>query len=645
MKRPLLVLAVGYIIGIVWGLYCSCSIVLLYLFLIPTYYVLKHIYNTKKEFKMFSIKRYLRYPELFLKINVIIAIIIFSIISNSIVISQNKKYSNLYADANNVNIKGVIVSNKTEKEYKDVYKIKVQSVNGNNKFNNTYLLLKIKKEENNRIEFGNKVLIYGDFIAPSKQRNYKGFDYKEYLKTQKIYGTVNTSSIKVIDKKSANEFFTISNNMRMRIKSNIGKAFTVKYSNLLNAIMIGNTAELDEDILQNFRESNIAHILAVSGIHITFIILGVTKALNMLIGKKNSKVVAAIILLVYMFITNFSPSVVRATIMGELLLLSKIIYRKNDIWNSLSISILCTLIYNPFLIRNVGVLLSYGGVIGIIAFNKNILSRFEEIKVKNIRYKYRIKKYENYIKFIKENIAVFLSVQIIILPIIINTFNTFGISSFITNLLLSIIIGPIIMFGFVTMLVSLLFPRALNILAYPVIGLLKLLLLLSKIGKVLPFNKICIRTLNIWQIIIYYILIFSINGIYKVYNSKEPTAFEYRFRNILSLVKYKVRLNKSKIISIIILIIFIISILNIIPKTLHIHFIDVGQGDSTLIITPMKKSILIDGGGSENFDVGKNTLLPYLLDRKVKKVDYIIISHFDTDHIRTDFLMLWKKLM
>ena len=61
--------------------------------------------------------------------------------------------------------------------------------------------------------------------------------------------------------------------------------------------------------------------------------------------------------------------------------------------------------------------------------------------------------------------------------------------------------------------------------------------------------------------------------------------------------------------------------------------IDVGQGDSTLIITPNDKTILIDGGGSSTYDVGTNTLIPYLLDRKIKKLDYVMISHFDQDHV------------
>ena len=62
------------------------------------------------------------------------------------------------------------------------------------------------------------------------------------------------------------------------------------------------------------------------------------------------------------------------------------------------------------------------------------------------------------------------------------------------------------------------------------------------------------------------------------------------------------------------------------------------NGDSTLIVTPKNRTILIDGGGSNNYDIGKKVLMPYLLDRKIKRIDYIIVSHFDDDHVRTGFL-------
>ena len=70
-------------------------------------------------------------------------------------------------------------------------------------------------------------------------------------------------------------------------------------------------------------------------------------------------------------------------------------------------------------------------------------------------------------------------------------------------------------------------------------------------------------------------------------------------------------------------------------RNLKIYFVDVGQGDCTFIVTPRNKTILIDGGGSTSstFDVGENTLIPYILDRGYRKIDLVFISHFDYDHV------------
>ena len=111
------------------------------------------------------------------------------------------------------------------------------------------------------------------------------------------------------------------------------------------------------------------------------------------------------------------------------------------------------------------------------------------------------------------------------------------------------------------------------------------------------------------------------------------SAFEKRLINWKNLIKHLIRKNQKKVIISLICIVILAIAIKVIPKDLKMHFIDVGQGDATLIVTPRNKTILIDGGGSENYDIGKNTLLPYLLDRKITKIDYVIISHFDTDHV------------
>ena len=109
-----------------------------------------------------------------------------------------------------------------------------------------------------------------------------------------------------------------------------------------------------------------------------------------------------------------------------------------------------------------------------------------------------------------------------------------------------------------------------------------------------------------------------------------------RKKAIFRLYAIKAKKQRKNILVIAILFTILVnSIIYVTDKNIKIYFVDVGQGDCTLIQTSGRKNVLIDGGGSEfgSFDVGKSTLLPYLLDRGITKIDYMMISHFDSDHI------------
>jgi len=139
-------------------------------------------------------------------------------------------------------------------------------------------------------------------------------------------------------------------------------------------------------------------------------------------------------------------------------------------------------------------------------------------------------------------------------------------------------------------------------------------------------------TPEMWRIVIYYVFAFILNVFFRILNKKKITTFEKRLINWKNLIKHLIRKKHKKLIPITPVIVILLLIVQISPKDLKIYFIDVGQGDCTLIVTPYNQTILIDGGGSENYDVGKNILIPYLLDRKITIIDYVIISHFDSDH-------------
>ena len=511
----------------------------------------------------------------------IIVILICLIISIGYVSILENKYSKI----SDMPIKEMvtITSDIQEKEYKKVCTAKIVR-------NNKKILINIKMSQDiPSMKYGDSLYIEGEFKQPEEARNYKGYNYKQYLKTKKIIGTVELEKVKIL--KSSNGSFI--HNIQKYIRDTINGTLTDEEGNLLLAILLGDKDKLSEDIQESFKTSNLSHMLAVSGAHVSYIILGLTYVLqNSIIGKKNGKIVCIIFLLAFMAITNFTPSVTRACIMAILTLFSSIIYRKSDVYTNISVAALITLIFNPYSLLDLGFQLSYGGTIGIIIFIKRIQEKKSNSKV---------------INYIKQMALVSIYANIIIIPIMMYHFNTVSFTFIISNIMASPILGIIVITGFLFIIASITVKPLTRLIAIFIKPILSILIKISQICSKLPFSNILVVTPYMFNVISYYAII-----LYCIKSKKN---------------------NKCKIIiGLLIVLILINFIIYIFPQKLRIFFIDVGQGDSTLIITPDKKTVLIDGGGSDSFDVGEKVLLPYLLDRRILKIDYVLISHFDTDH-------------
>lgn len=511
----------------------------------------------------------------------IIVILICLIISIGYVSILENKYSKI----SDMPIKEMvtIISDIQEKEYKKVCTAKIVR-------NNKKILINIKMSQDiPSMKYGDSLYIEGEFKQPEEARNYKGYNYKQYLKTKKIIGTVELEKAKIL--KSSNGSFI--HNIQKHIKDTRNGTLTDEEGNLLLAILLGDKDKLSEDIQESFKTSNLSHMLAVSGAHVSYIILGLTYVLqNSIIGKKNGKIVCIFFLLVFMAITNFTPSVTRACIMAILTLFSGIIYRKSDVYTNISVAALITLIFNPYSLLDLGFQLSYGGTIGIIIFIKRIQEKKSNSKV---------------INYIKQMALVSIYANIIIIPIMMYHFNTVSFTFIISNIMASPILGIIVITGFLFIIASITVKPLTRLIAIFIKPILSILIKISQICSKLPFSNILVVTPYMFNVISYYAII-----LYCIKSKKN---------------------NKCKIIICLLIVLILINfIIYIFPQKLRIFFIDVGQGDSTLIITPDKKTVLIDGGGSDSFDVGEKVLLPYLLDRRILKIDYVLISHFDNDH-------------
>lgn len=626
MKRPILIALIGYLIGILWGLYFKISIVFLFAGVYVFYLLLKSI-------KIKIIKNTIRYIKVFFNWKAIIIIVVAAFISNTIVINLNYKYENKYSNITEEKFVAIVVSSKKVKKYNNEYKVKIESVNNNKSYKNTYLLLNIPINNKLTLQYGDKIQFYGEYIKPNKQRNYKGFDYSKYLRSIGIYGTVKSSDVHILGKDKGPILGSICNKVSNKIENTYEKLLPNENTrDLLLGILLGDDEKLNKEIKEDFKNSSLSHVLAVSGMHVSYVILGISTLLSIFhISKKISKSITIVIIILFMYLTDLSPSVVRAGIMGIIMLGSNIFYRKSDICTNISMSLLIILIFNPYSIMNIGLILSFFGTVGIILLYRNILEIFNKKDTKQLIV---VKKTNKLCEKIKEIVVVSISAQIYILPIIMLYFNKISITFLFSNLLVSFIIGAIIILGFLVVIISIKFMAIAKVLSIVLNLLLETLISISNFFSKLSLSKIIIVTPNISTVIMYYVCIVFISYIL----SLKKDNIRYTQKKLLTFVnnvKTQIAKRKKLLTTIALIIIILNYIYYLIPKDLRIYFIDVGQGDSTLIITPTNKTMLIDGGGSkeaEEFDVGASTLLPYLLDRKINTIDYVMISHFDADH-------------
>lgn len=495
-----------------------------------------------------------------------------------------------------IHLVATIVSTNIKSDYYNKYYLK--SSNGD-KFIGYF-----KKNVDNIFKIGDEVNITGEFSLPDVARNQGGFNYRYTLNANSVYGIIKVQGYTKISKKMSNIIYRAQN----IINENLQKLFEQNEAGILNGILIGETNSISLKVTEDFKNSGITHLLAVSGSNVVMII-AISKVLfTKLFGKKHYHLFVIIFIVLFILLSGSSPSVMRAGIMAILEIVANLLIKKSNSINNLFLSALIILLINPISLLNIGFILSFLGTLGILFFSGNIekcLKRFLKSKI------------------ILENLSITLSAQIMLLPIMAYYFNTISVISLLTNMLVLPVASIMTVAGLVVFIISIVsFPFA-KVVAVPISYLIKYIMVVANYCAKASFFNFTVPTPKLTHIIGYFLIASML--IIKEYNGNNM-ALKYFFKC------------KTKRIAIILVMIFVIisDLVGYIPKDfIEIACIDVGQGDSFFIKTVSGKNILIDGGGSEtsNYDVGKNILLPYLLYRRCTTIDYIFLSHAHADHM------------
>lgn len=264
----------------------------------------------------------------------------------------------------------------TDKAVKVSLRITSIEQQGSWHYANGNVLVYLKKENVKQILPGNTIFIQSKFAYVTEPKNPHEFNYKAYLEDRNIFHTVYAAPQQVSIIPQTENGFTISN-FGLRIKSQLvsilrNSGLSQEAFSICSALLMGYDDEIDQDIMQSFSHSGTLHILSVSGMH-TGVLYGILIFMFSMFDKydrhKKWKCLFVIVsLLLFVSVTGFSPSVLRAVLMLSLVMLGKTFYKQGNSYNTLLLSAFLLLLFNPNLIKDAGFLLSYLAVFGIMYF-------------------------------------------------------------------------------------------------------------------------------------------------------------------------------------------------------------------------------------------------------------------------------------
>lgn len=366
---------------------------------------------------------------------------------------------------------------------------------------------------------------------------------------------------------------------------------------VLEALLLGDRGRMDESMSRALQDAGIFHLFAISGAHIaiiSFILFFFFRLLR--ISTRSSYIMLMFILIVYAFLVEGRPSILRATTMTLIFLLGKLIWKETTLFNTISISAFALLCINPFSLFNAGFQLTYAATLSIVIFYPKFIKYLPKWPLR-----------------ISEIFALSAASQIGVLPIMAKTFNRITFSSLFLNFAALPLVALIMISGYLFLFFSFISPVIANYLVQAVNFLINLLLSISHIFDSFSFLSFRIPTPHTATIAGYFLFLFILLLPWKKKKVRRM-AFAGFLVFLAVLITYPFPSTS---------------------KYLKVTFIDVGQGDSILVEFPGQKKMLIDGGGffSGDFDIGERVLSPFLWKKGIKTIDYLVLTHPHPDHL------------
>lgn len=492
----------------------------------------------------------------------------------------------------------------------------------------------VNTEKIPNVKIGNIIKVRGKLRQFEEAANKGNFDSRKYYLSLGFYGKIEAGTIEVIN----SEYSGIRQGLyelRMEIIERLEKLcsdnkgiFSIinNKNGIIGAIILGDKTDLDSDIKELYSVSGIAHILAISGLHISFIGMAIYRLLRRRFRFLFSAAVSIPVVLSFGIMSGFGISTIRAIIMFILKIIGEVLGRKYDAITAISLAGLVLLVQNPFVVCNSGFQMSFGAIIAIVL----ILPIVEEI----------LNTDNKIIKVLSAN----FTISLVMNPILAWNYYELPTFSFLLNIVVVPLMSVVIVSSIVGIFCSCIMFGFGKVVIFPGCGILELYTFLCNIINKSSVASIVVGQPKVTIIIVYYaillVVLFGLKNIRTKYTRAEKErniikketglVLEKKAKKERRIKGQNVKLRLACIVGFLLLNCLIYYIPN---PGFYITFINVGQGDGILIHGDNGTKVMVDGGSTSEKQVAKNCIVPYLKAEGIGTIDYSIITHTDKDHI------------
>jgi competence protein ComEC len=464
-------------------------------------------------------------------------------------------------------------------------------------------------------EYGDMVQIVGQLETPTQ---FTDFDYREYLAARGVHSIVRRPQVQRLQGRGGSAVLRAIYRIKSGLRRDIEAMLPEPEAGLLNGILLGLGHTLSDDLAEAFRATGLSHIIVISGFNLSLVAHAVMVNGRRWMHRWAAVVASVVAMVLYTVLVGPSAPVLRATLMGGLFALAPLVGRRSHPLTSLAAASLVMSASNPLVVWSVSFQLSFAATIALLVVEPVLARRMDNWAI----YGASSDRSTSWIRAVRDVLLTTFAAQMVTLPILWYHFRQVSIIAPLANLLVLPAQPFILGWGWVAMVLAALWLPLGRLVGWLIWPLLRYTTIVVEGLAAVPRAVIRVPSLSPAAVTIMYAMLAA------------AVLLPGKVRPILQGLKRMgtciVRAGVAVPMLVLTASLVWASVFALPDERLHIHFLDVGQGDAILVRTPEGHTVLVDGGPDPLVlasQLGK--VLPFWQ----RRIDMVVLTHGDSDHL------------